>query len=198
MNILFLTNNEISNQLILWLRNKAQEKVTVIETNISKEMVESYNPDFLISYSYKYIVKEDVLSSLKDRAINLHISFLPWNRGADPNFWSFMEDTPKGVTIHVMDTGIDTGRILLQEEVSFNEEDETLYSSYMTLHKVIQNLFKINWEMIKNFRIRPKLQAPGGSLHYVKDFESLKHILGNEGWNVQLLELKNYYKQLKV
>jgi len=197
MKILFLTNNEISNQLIWWLRNKAQEGVTVIKTNISWEMVESYNPEFLISYNYKYIIKEDVLSLLKNRAINLHISFLPWNRGADPNFWSFVENTPKGVTIHVMHTGIDTGPTLLQKEVYFKEEKETLFTSYMILHKEIQTLFASNWDKIKNFQIEPQMQPPGGSIHYKKDLADIKHILGHEGWDVQILELKDRYEQLQ-
>ncbi|MCL0081308.1 hypothetical protein M1N64_03665 [Peptococcaceae bacterium] len=49
------------------------------------------------------------MDKFQGRAINLHISFLPWNRGADPNFWSFIENAPVGVSIHYLDEGIDTG-----------------------------------------------------------------------------------------
>ena len=38
----------------------------------------------------------------------MHISYLPFNRGAHPNYWSFKDNSPKGVTIHFIDNGIDT------------------------------------------------------------------------------------------
>ena len=81
--------------------------------------------EFIVSYGYQKIIKQNVLDLFVGRVINLHISLLPWNRGADPNFWSFIEHTPKGVTIHQIEAGIDTGAILVQKEVSFTE-DETL------------------------------------------------------------------------
>ena len=47
--------------------------------------------------------------------INLHISYLPYNRGSYPNYWSFKENTPNGVSIHHIDDGIDTGPVLVQK-----------------------------------------------------------------------------------
>lgn len=196
MKIIFLTNNEISNNLIDWLKNESKEEVIVIRENITKETIERESPNFLISYNYKYIIKKDVLSRLKNRAINLHISLLPWNRGADPNVWSFLEETPKGVTIHLIDAGIDTGDILLQKEVEICEEKETLSSSYAILHKEIQELFTSNWVNIKHGKILPKTQSEKGSIHYTKDFAKVKSILGNEGWNIQILALKSRFRQL--
>jgi len=39
---------------------------------------------------------------------------------ADPNVWSFIEKTPKGVSIHYLDAGIDTGDIIAQKLVETN------------------------------------------------------------------------------
>lgn len=64
--------------------------------------------------------------------------------GSDPNFWSFIEKIPKGVTIHYLDAGVDTGNIIVQERVQFNENQEMLASSYQKLHITIQQLFKRN------------------------------------------------------
>lgn len=196
--ILFLTNNDISKTLVNWLINSAGEEVLIFNGKISIEMVELYNPDLLVSYNYKTIISKAVLEIMEGKAINLHTSFLPWNKGADPNLWSFLEDTPKGVTIHLIDEGIDTGDILLQEEIILNEDNETLHSSYLILHKVIQNLFTANWELIKYFHLQPKQQAPGGSIHYLKDFASIRHLLDNEGWHIGISELKKRYKNLKT
>lgn len=196
MKIMFLTNNEISVNLIEWLKNEANEDVTVLKGSISEETIERYKPDLLVSYNYRYLITKNVLDLLQNRAINLHISLLPWNRGAHPNLWSFLERTPIGVTIHIIDSGIDTGDVLLQKEVYIDETKETLSSSYMILHKEIQELFISNWINIKNFNIDPKPQQSRGSIHYIKDFEKIKHILGNEGWDIKILTLKKRFNKI--
>ena len=72
--------------------------------------------DFIISYGYKYIISESVLNHMKDAIINLHISFLPFNKGYYPNLWSHIDSTPSGVSIHRIDKGIDTGEVLLRKK----------------------------------------------------------------------------------
>ena len=37
---------------------------------------------FLVSYGYRHILRKNVLDLFPDRAVNLHIAYLPWNRGA--------------------------------------------------------------------------------------------------------------------
>ena len=46
-------------------------------------------------------------------------------QGFSPNFWSLFEDTPTGVTIHLVDEGIDTGDIIYQRKVIFEHADNT-------------------------------------------------------------------------
>lgn len=104
--------------------------------------------DFMVSYGYRHIVQADVLNLFKDRIINMHISYLPWNRGADPNLWSFLEDTPKGVTIHYIDEGIDTGDIIAQRDLFFEPDRHTLSTTYSQLHKEMISLFKETWPLI--------------------------------------------------
>lgn len=118
--------------------------------------------DMLVSYGYRHVLKPDVLAACP--AVNLHISYLPWNRGADPNLWSWVDGTPKGVTIHVMDEGVDTGPILVQRAVSFYP-DETLTSSYHRLCADIEDLFATHWPLIREGRIVPKPQGLGGTSH---------------------------------
>lgn len=125
--------------------------------------------DKIVSFGYRHILKGDIL---RRQIINIHISLLPWNRGADPNFWSFYEDTPKGVSIHVMDEGIDTGPLIAQRELSFFDGD-TLYSSYNRLKIQAEVLFHAHWAAIREDRITPKPQPPGGSFHRSKDKQEI-------------------------
>lgn len=194
MKILFLSNNEISNNLIYWLRNIAKEEIILYDKPVNIEFLKKIKPNFIISYNYRFIIKQEIINYIKNNIINLHISLLPWNKGADPNVWSFLENTPKGVTIHIIDEGIDTGPILVQKEILIDENIETLKSSYEKLHKEIQELFKNNWDNIKNKKLKSIHQNSKGSLHYKNEFEKIKGLLNNKGWDIPITEFKNRYR----
>jgi methionyl-tRNA formyltransferase len=195
MKILFLTNNAISEPLIEWLRER--EDVTVVEHKLAPEDVAKLGSDLIVSYSYRHILKRAVLDTLPGRFINLHISLLPFNRGADPNAWSYLDGTPPGVTIHEIDEGIDTGPILLQQAVPIDESGETLASSYRRLHEAIQALFMSRWEHLRAGSIVGQPQREVGTFHLTADFAGLKErLLGVEGWDVPLPILRERYRRL--
>lgn len=196
MKILFLSNNEISDNLINWLKNTAKEEIIVCNKPINIEFLKKIKPYFIISYNYRFIIKQGIINYMKSNIINLHISLLPWNRGAYPNVWSFLKNTPKGVTIHIIDEGIDTGPILVQKGVYIDENIETLKSSYEKLHKEIQELFKIKWNDIKNGKLKLTPQDSRGSMHCVKDFKKIEHLISDKGWDIPIKEFKNRYKNL--
>jgi len=127
------------------------------------------DPEFIVSYGHREIFKPDFIARYPDRIINIHISILPWNRGADPNFWSWFDNTPKGVTIHKIDAGLDTGDILAQEEFNFTGYDDTLESSYERLKCTAEILFRKVWPDIRDGKIAPKKQTGRGSYHNARD-----------------------------
>lgn len=76
------------------------------------------HPDLFVVASFTRILKPDILALAPRGAINVHPSLLPKYRGADPIFWAmFNNESVTGVTIHWMDSGVDTGPILCQREV---------------------------------------------------------------------------------
>jgi methionyl-tRNA formyltransferase len=160
--------------------------------------METFSPDITISYNYRDIIKENVINLSNNKIINLHISFLPWNRGADPNLWSFIDNTSKGVTIHLIDKGIDTGNILLQKELRFDEKRTTLGSSYHTLHREIQELFVANWDKIRKFQIPSSPQQEKGSYHSSKDSLKIKNTFGQKLWNEPIYKLKLQLDKMKL
>jgi methionyl-tRNA formyltransferase len=122
--------------------------------------------------------------------VNLHISYLPWNRGADPNLWSFLEDSPKGVTVHYMDEGVDTGDIIAQKKIEFaKEEEQTLSSTYNILKKEIEGLFEKVWPDIVNGSAKRVRQPGKGSSHKLADKKPYMHLL-DKGWNTPVANLK--------
>ncbi len=182
-------NSKIAN----FLRNN--EELISYEQKINIEQLRNINPSFIVSYNYRYIIREDIIVFLKGKIINLHIAFLPWNRGADPNLWSFVDNTPKGVTIHRVTNGLDKGEILLQEEMNFSD-DETFRSSYKKLHETIQSLFINNWEALKNDSLKIISQDTKGTYHRIKDKEDIMKLLP-EGWDTKILHMKKLLTGVK-
>ncbi len=195
MKILFLTNNAISEPLIEWLR--AREEVTVHQDKLTVSDIDRFEPELIVSYSYRHILKRVVLDTMPGRFVNLHISLLPFNRGADPNAWSYLDGTPQGVTIHEIDEGIDTGPILVQQSVTIDESKETLASSYGLLHEAIQALFIAHWGDLRAGRMRGQAQSAPGTFHVSYDFARLKDgLLGAEGWDVPIALLRARYQAI--
>jgi methionyl-tRNA formyltransferase len=190
LRIAFLTNNGSSLELAGWIR-KTGDQVIVNSEKTTVDWAKSQQIDFIVSYNYKHIVKHDLLEAYDDKIINLHISMLPWNRGADPNIWSFIEDTPKGVTIHRVDPGLDTGEILIQKECFFELDKESFSSTYNTLQSEICTLFKENWDFLKNNSIKGYAQS-FGSFHYKRELDPYRsNINYNNIIQNELVKLKN-------
>jgi methionyl-tRNA formyltransferase len=145
--------------------------------------------DLVVSYNYSHIISQRQITLCNGHIINLHISYLPWNRGASPNFWSFHDDTPKGVTIHFIDSGIDTGDILCQEECVFDEDCESFASAYSKLHEEIQKLFRENWDAIKNGSICPVPQIGKGTYHNVRETKEIVERFSID-WNENIGDCK--------
>ena len=188
MKILYLkSNNQESEKLERFLMNDGNNIVSISE-KFDFDRLSKINPDIIISYNYRFILKKDIISFPEWGVINLHISYLPWNRGADPNFWSNVEGTPKGVTIHYIDVGVDTGDIIAQKIVVFSDND-TLSTSYAKLHEEIQNLFYKIWPEIKAGKNNRQVQTGKGSQHLIKDRSDFEYLL-IKGWDTPLTELQ--------
>lgn len=193
--ILFLGPSD--SPVFVWLQKNGENVFSTVD-KITVDYILENGFNFLISYGYRFILRKEILDLFPNRAINMHISYLPYNRGADPNLWSFIEGTPKGISIHYLDEGVDTGDIIVQKKVSFDSLDsETLASSYQKLQVEIQNLFFQHWDLIKNEKCDRTPQVGTGTIHRVKDKDHILHLMEKDGWNTKLSVLDNYSKDLK-
>ena len=90
------------------------------KNNISgvKNWLRTLQPDLIVVFSMSQLLKEDILKIPPLGVINLHPSYLPSYRGANPDFWQYydMEMNP-GATVHYLDAGEDSGDIIFQERV---------------------------------------------------------------------------------
>ena len=87
------------------------------------ELIKNIKPDFIVVVAFGQILPKEVLDIPKYECINLHASLLPKYRGAAPINWSVINgDSKSGNTTMKMDVGLDTGDMLLTEEVDITSE----------------------------------------------------------------------------
>lgn len=189
--IIFASNNENARPLYNELcKLEGNDNVLWFDEKIDASIVDALEPSWIISFNYKHMIKKDVLDKLLGHVINLHTSYLPYNRGSSPNFFSFLDETPKGVTVHLMDEGLDTGDILVQKEIKFDEETETFATSYNKLIDEIAKLFLENWSAIKAGRITPTKQSGPYTYHRSKDLDNYRRLCEID-WNMNIKEYKD-------
>ena len=194
MRCLFLGYNRKKTKLIKMLEKKGY-KVSNITRKISLSDIK--NNDLYISFGYRKIIPKKIIQKAKRPIINLHLSFLPFNRGAHPNFWSFIEDTPSGVSIHEMDNGVDTGPIIFQKKIKFNykkNKNITFKSTYNILFKEVESLFAKNINKLISKNYKTYKQKNKFSIHKKKDLP--KNV---KSWSQKIFSYKkNFYKLVKI
>ena len=90
------------------------------------EKIKKLNPDVICVVAYGKLLPKKILDIPKFGCINVHASLLPQYRGAAPIQWAVLNgDKMTGVTTMYMDVGMDTGDIILKEEVQIGEEETT-------------------------------------------------------------------------
>jgi methionyl-tRNA formyltransferase len=146
-------------------------------------------PEIIVVVAYGKILPVQILKLPPYGCINVHASLLPKYRGAAPIQWAIINGEKKtGITTMLMDEGLDTGDILLQEEteISNNYNTETL-SKHLAeigasvLMKTIQGL--------KNKSIQPSPQI--GFPSYAPSFKKED---GRITWSKTAVEIFNFIR----
>lgn len=92
-----------------------------LEDSVNK--IKELNPDLIVVIAYGQILSKEILDIPTFGCINVHASLLPKLRGAAPINWSIINgDEKSGVTTMLMDVGLDTGDMLLKEEVEITKD----------------------------------------------------------------------------
>ncbi|MDO5345246.1 MAG: methionyl-tRNA formyltransferase [Lachnospiraceae bacterium] len=89
------------------------------------EILKEYCPDVIVVVAFGQMIPEEILKLPPYGCINVHASLLPKYRGAAPIQWAVIDgEKESGVTTMRMDTGLDTGDMILKETVPL-AADET-------------------------------------------------------------------------
>tara|TARA_Y100000991_G_scaffold209406_1_gene189442 strand:+ start:771 stop:1355 length:585 start_codon:yes stop_codon:yes gene_type:complete len=170
------------------------DKVFVHNESINVDFLKKLEIDYIVCFGYKYIICKDVINYLPNRIFNLHISYLPFNKGYYPNLWSHIDKTPSGVSIHQIDEGIDTGKIHFRKKIEIDIRTNTLETSYLTLINEIQKLFFEKWEFIRTGESKGFVPKEIGTFHLKKEGDLVLKKL-DSGWNTKLYDLVKIKKE---
>ena len=100
---------------------------TKVKTPEAAEQFSSFKADVAVVVAYGRILPNSFLNASPGGAINVHFSLLPKYRGAAPVNWAIVNgETETGVTTMLMDVGLDTGPMLLQETTKIREGENSV------------------------------------------------------------------------
>ncbi|KAB0550294.1 formyl transferase [Pseudomonas argentinensis] len=140
-----------------------------------------------LSLEFDKIVRVDRLRT--DKVFNIHFSLLPKYKGMYTSVWPVLfNEKESGVTLHAIDSGIDTGAIYAQKRFVLDAEDraQDCYRKYISASK---ELLSENFDFIINgFPAEPKLQAAEGATYFSKstiDFRELAIDFKKCAWEVK-------------
>ena len=107
-----------------------------IKTSETEEQLKKLAPDLIVVVAFGQILSKAILDIPQLGCINVHASLLPKYRGAAPIHWSIINgETKTGISTMYMDVGLDTGDMILKEEVSISAKMNT-----GELHDTLMNI----------------------------------------------------------
>jgi methionyl-tRNA formyltransferase len=91
------------------------------------EQLKQMNPDAMVVVGYGQIIPQAIIDIPRFGIINVHASLLPKYRGAAPIQWAIANGEARtGVTTMRIDSGLDTGDMLLKWETEIGPEEDAL------------------------------------------------------------------------
>lgn len=156
------------------------------------EEVKKLNPDIILVAAYGKLLPKVLLDMPRFGCINVHASLLPKYRGASPIQWAILNGEEKsGVTIMHMAEGLDTGDIILTQEVALSK-DETAGSLHDKLAEIGGPLLLSAMDAIETGRA-PRIRQKEEEATHVK---ILDKAIGNLNFSRPAIELERFVRGL--
>lgn len=122
------------------------------------EQLKALQPDLVIVHGTR-IISRKILQGVKSPFINIHAGITPRYRGSHGAYWALANNDKEncGVTVHLVDAGIDTGNVLAQSTIPHTNEDNFATYPYLQLaeglkllKEVIEKLEREERHVVKN------------------------------------------------
>ncbi len=143
------------------------------------KVLKDLNADLFVVVAYGQLLSEQVLNIPKYGCINVHGSLLPKYRGAAPIQWAIINGEEKtGVTIQYMEKGLDSGDMILKEEIII-EKTETYKTLYDKMSIVGADALIKAIELIETGNVNAEKQNHDEATYAPMIYKEMGHI----NWN---------------
>jgi methionyl-tRNA formyltransferase len=158
------------------LADWARERALPVEGSrrLEAEQLRRLGPDLVLLLGAD-IVPAPVLAVPRLGTINAHYGLLPAYRGMNVTEWSVLRGDPVGVTVHLVDPGVDTGDILLREEIAL-EPGETFATLRRKHQDVAARLLVSAALQLRDGTARRLPQAPEHGRQYYRMHPTLRRL----------------------
>lgn len=139
--------------------NLPVEQPVSLKTAEALEVLQAYQADLMVVVAYGLILPKSVLDNPTHGCLNIHASLLPRWRGAAPIQRAIESgDAETGVTIMQMDTGLDTGDMLVKHSTKISEQD-TAQSLHNRLSQIGCDALMETLAQLENQTLQPEKQT---------------------------------------
>jgi len=123
-----------------------------LNDDVSLNLLNEIKPDYVVLGGSR-ILKKPIIDSVKKGILNAHPAMLPKYQGLDCVGWSILNNDPVGATIHFIDSGIDSGPIIIQEPIDYSNCDSLIEVRIKAMKKcaelVLKSLIGLKFETLK-------------------------------------------------
>jgi len=169
--VLILGLNNVGNKIARKLSSHVKN-LKIVKKKITLKEIQKFNPDIIFSLGYRFIISDEVIRYPKFGSYNIHKSMLPLNKGANPVFWTILNNTIAGISIHKISNKIDSGQVYEQKKIDYDFS----YNAKKLYQKMENEQFKqffVFWKKLKKAQEKPKkIYIKKTSLHKKKDFQT--------------------------
>jgi len=105
--------------------------------------------DYIVSVHFPHILRRPLLDLPGSGVLNLHPSYLPYNRGWHTPTWAILDGTPAGASLHFVDESVDTGDVVCRRQIDIDPAD-TAHTLYLKLKALEVEVFRQGWQQIRS------------------------------------------------
>lgn len=144
--------------------------------NYTIKILKEINPEIVIVNGTR-ILSKSLISSINGIFVNMHAGITPKYRGVHGGYWALVNQDEKlcGVTVHLIDEGIDTGSVLYQALIKINREKDNLTTypilqlgvGLVILIKVIEDYKNNDLKLISSLTTESKLWYHPTAYEYI-------------------------------
>lgn len=126
-------------------------EVPSVNSNECENLLQKLNPDIIIVNGTRIISKK-TLNCIDATFLNTHAGITPKYRGVHGAYWALVNNDINncGVTVHLVDAGIDTGGILYQKKINILDNDNFTTYPYLQIAEGIKLMSKAIDDIINN------------------------------------------------